>query len=114
MNACNGLTINTDGETIFLSTADGGSDIDGALAISIYNSGSADALIKANGHHTTVATKPDGTSAAGVSQYLLVPAGKSVTLEVENNAGAYGQIGSVFAKSASATTTLSFGVTKRR
>lgn len=80
MNACDALTIDTNGETIFLSTADGGSDIDGALAISVYNSGSADALIKANGHHTTVATKPDGTSAAGVSQYLLVPAGKSVTL----------------------------------
>ncbi len=111
MNACNSLSVGTVAVTIFQSAAASGADMDGALALSIYNSGGTDAMVKSTGHHDDV-TNLFGSPAP--TQWMPLPAGKSVTIEVENNAGSYGQLQLVKVKTASSSTTIGWGVTKRR
>lgn len=92
--------------TLFQSARDGGSDIDGALAVSVLNTGSKDAFIFSKGHH--------GQSAA-TTNYIRLPAGASLTIETAGEGDVLTQIGQIVAKTAgSDTTTLSWGVTKRR
>ena len=85
--------------TLFLSDRAGGSDMDGALAVSVLNTGATNSmLVRCGNIH-------------GASEFVEVPAGKSVTFECEDNGNT--QIDSVYAKSTSGTT-CTFTVTKWR
>lgn len=91
--------------TLFKSTRAGGSDIDGATAISVLNTGGTDAFLWSRGHHG---------SSAGSTGYMRVPAGTSLTVRVTGDSNASVQIDELIAKTASGSTTLSWGVTERR
>jgi hypothetical protein len=106
MNAVYKMTIDSTGEYVFKSGRVGGYDLNGAKAITLYNSGSVDASILCSNLHDTVAKKPDGTSAAGLTQRGPLPAGASVTLRAP-------WTDSIHVKADSSTTTISLMVTER-
>lgn len=92
--------------TLFQAITDGGTDIDGALAISILNTGSDDAFIWSKGHHG---------SAPAANNFVRLPAGVSLNIEVADSSDVLVQISKIVARThGSDSTTLSWGVTKRR
>jgi len=100
-NAQYGESVTTVEETIFQSTRFGGSQIDGATAITINNDGAVTAYISVTGHHNT-------------GEFMPVPVGASVTIRVNNTPSRPSiQIDKIVAKTASGTTTISWGVVER-
>ncbi len=92
--------------TLFRSTADGGSDTDNAVAISVLNTGTKDALVWCKGHHG---------DDPGSENFGRLPAGLSVTFEVESASDTQIKLSKIVAKTVGGdTTTLSWMVTKRR
>lgn len=91
--------------TLFESERAGGTDINGAVAVSVLNTGAVDAFVHCQGHHGP---------AAATTNYMRVPAGTSLTFRVAGDANNEVQIDKIVAKTASGTTTLSWGVTERR
>lgn len=118
-NAAYNVTVDSTGYTIFQTarrTAEVagqlGQDADGVLGITIYNSGANDALVKCADMHGDVTAWNHGSPMP--TQWMLLPAGKSVTLEVEAGPLSKSQIDEVKVKAVSTSTTISWGVTKRR
>ena len=92
--------------TLFRSVSDGGSDIDNAVAVSVLNTGSKDAFVFCKGHHG---------DAPGSANFIRLPAGLSITFEVAGETDVQTRLSRIVAKTAGVdTTTLSWGVTKRR
>lgn len=117
-NAANNVTVDTTGKTIFatpeaavfynLNPVDC-LDMRGALSITIYNSGANDAEVNCDQMHASVARWLGGTIPS--SQWMPLPSGKSVTLELRREPGAAGQIERVRCRAATGTTTIGWGVT---
>lgn len=100
-NAQSGESVTTVEETIFQSSRYGGSQIDGATAITINNEGAVPVLISVTGHHAT-------------GEFMPIPVGSSVTIRVNNTPSRPAiQIDKIVAKTASGTTTISWGVVER-
>ena len=100
-NAQYGESVTTVEETIFQSTRSGGSQIDVATAITINNDGAVPVYISVTGHHNT-------------GEFMPVPVGASVTIRVNNTPSRPSiQIDKITAKTASGTTTISWGVVER-
>ena len=99
-NGSNGTSLTgSPATTLFQSERAGGSDMNHALAVSVLNTGATNAmLVRCGNIHSA-------------SQWVEVPAGKSITFECEDNGCT--QIDSVYAKSTSGTT-CTFTVTKWR
>lgn len=98
-NANNGQTISSNDTYLFRSENAGGSDINNAHAISVYNGDSAETLLARCDWY-------------GASEYVPIPPGKSFTFE-ERQPGV--SIGFVIAKRAGSTdvTSVGWGVSAR-
>lgn len=97
-NGNNGQTVGSTDEVLFQATNDSGSQINNAKAISIYNGDSAETLL----------VRPDWYSA---SEYIPIPAGKSLTFENDEPGAAIMRITAKRGGS-SDVTSVGWGVTK--
>lgn len=69
-----GEVVSSTAVVLFKSARAGGEQKDGVLAVTVYNAGSYDALVRANGAHES-------------DEFGLLPAGKSVTFRAHPVAG---------------------------